>query len=134
MQTWFEPFSSWLPYIIMLVCPILSPLLCNVCFLIFIFTSLFISLHWVLVEAHGIFDLHCSRWDLSAVACKLISCMWYANSRLGHVGSSSLTRDQTQAPSLGARNLSHWTTGGDRAKCVLNCFNKPHDLNILLGI
>ena len=27
-----------------------------------------------------------------------------------HVGSSSLTRDQTWAPSLGVRCLSHWTT------------------------
>ena len=29
---------------------------------------------------------------------------------LQHVESSSLTRDQTRAPALGAWNLSHWTT------------------------
>ena len=28
-----------------------------------------------------------------------------------HVRSSSLTRDQTQVPALGAQSLSHWTTG-----------------------
>ena len=28
-----------------------------------------------------------------------------------HVGSSSLTRDQTRFLALGVRNLSHWTTG-----------------------
>ena len=71
-------------------------------FNVFIFTCLFIWLHWVLLEAHRILDLHCSRWDLSAVACQLISWVWYANSRLGHVGSSSLTRDQTQAPCIGS--------------------------------
>ena len=31
-------------------------------------------------------------------------------SSLWHVGSSSLTRDQTMAPALGAESLSHWTT------------------------
>ena len=31
-------------------------------------------------------------------------------SQLQHVGSSSLTRDWTQAPALGVWNLSHWTT------------------------
>ena len=29
---------------------------------------------------------------------------------LWHVGSSSLTRDQTQPPALEAQSLSHWTT------------------------
>lgn len=29
---------------------------------------------------------------------------------LAHVGSSSLMRDQTQAPTLRVQNLSHWTT------------------------
>ena len=29
---------------------------------------------------------------------------------LGHVGSSSLTRDQTRAPALGAQSLSHLAT------------------------
>ena len=37
----------------------------------------------------------CSKWDL----------------QLWHVGTSSLTRDQTQAPALVAWSLSHWTTG-----------------------
>ena len=30
--------------------------------------------------------------------------------QLQHVGSSSLTRDQTQAPALGVQSLSRWTT------------------------
>lgn len=29
---------------------------------------------------------------------------------LRHVSSSSLSRDQTRAPALGAQSLSHWTT------------------------
>ena len=33
-----------------------------------------------------------------------------ARSWLQHVGSISLTRDQTWAPALGVRRLSHWTT------------------------
>ena len=32
--------------------------------------------------------------------------------QLWHVGSSSLTRDQTWAPALGAKSFSHWTTRG----------------------
>ena len=31
-------------------------------------------------------------------------------SSLQHVGSSSLTRDRTQAPCIGAQSLNHWTT------------------------
>ena len=38
------------------------------------------------------YSLHCCMWDLQ------------------HVGSSSLTRDWTQAPVLGAQSLSQWTT------------------------
>ena len=33
------------------------------------------------------------------------------NILMWHVRSSSLTRDQTQVPALGAQSLSHWTTG-----------------------
>ena len=33
-----------------------------------------------------------------------------AQAYLWHVGSSSLTRDRTWAPALGAWSLSHWTT------------------------
>lgn len=40
-------------------------------------------------------DLGCSMWDLP-------SSLW-------HVESSSLTRDQTWAPCVGSRVLSHWT-------------------------
>ena len=36
--------------------------------------------------------------------------LWHANSQLQHMESSSLTRDGTWAPVLGARSLSHWTT------------------------
>ena len=36
----------------------------------------------------------------------------HVNSWLRHVGFSSLTRDQTLAPALGAHSLSHWTTRG----------------------
>ena len=56
--------------------------------------KLFICLRWVLVAALGIFSLHCGMQNLS---------LW-------HVGSSSPTRDQTQAPCIGARSLSYWTT------------------------
>ena len=47
---------------------------------------------WVLFVGCGIFScsmqtLNCGMWDLS-----------------------SLTRDRTRAPALGAQNLSHWTT------------------------
>ena len=38
------------------------------------------------------------------------SWLQHANSWLLHVGSSSLTRGQAQAPALGAQSLSHWTT------------------------
>ena len=34
----------------------------------------------------------------------------FSGSLLRQVGSSSLTRDWTRAPALGARSLSHWTT------------------------
>ena len=36
------------------------------------------------------------------------------------MGSSSLTRDQTLAPALGARSISHWTT---REVLMLSNFN-----------
>ena len=91
---------------------------------------LFIWLHQVLVEAHGIFSLHCSRWSLqlwrvgvfscdrwglqlwcvgsSAVACGIFSC----------VGSSVVAcdiqfPDQGLNPvslALGAQSLSRWIT------------------------
>ena len=50
------------------------------------FTYLFIWLHWVLVVTCGIFQL------------------WLANCWLQHVGSSSLTRDQTWALALGVQS------------------------------
>ena len=58
----------------------------------FNFYLLFIWLHQVLVAAHGKLYLQ------------------LANSYLQHVESSSLTREQTWAPALGAWNLSHRTT------------------------
>ena len=33
---------------------------------------------------------------------------WGVRSSLWHVGSSSLTRDQTWAPALGVQSISHW--------------------------
>ena len=36
--------------------------------------------------------------------------MWQADAQLQQVGSSSLTRDQSWAPALGARSHGHWTT------------------------
>ena len=65
------------------------------------FKCLFIWLLWVLVEACKIY-LHCSTQDILAAA--------HENSKLRHVGSSSLTRDGTRLPALGAQSLSHWTT------------------------
>ena len=52
----------------------------------FFLIYLLIWLLQVLVETHGIFDLHCGMHDLY---------LW-------HVGSSFLTRDQTQAPGIGS--------------------------------
>ena len=57
--------------------------------------TLFIWLHWVLVATHTIFSLRCDMWILQ---------LWHMNSQLQHVGSSSLTRDQTQCP-------LHWEHG-----------------------
>ena len=65
------------------------------------FKRLFIWLLWVLVEACGIY-LHGSTQDILVAAGE--------NSKLRHVGSSSLTRDGTRLPALGAQSLSHWTT------------------------
>ena len=49
---------------------------------------LFIWLHHILVAAHAIFSLHCSRQHMG--------------SSLRHAGSTSLTRDQTWAPCIGS--------------------------------
>ena len=70
--------------------------------LFYLFTFLFTCLHWVLVVAFGVFDLHCSMRDLY---------LWQENTELPHVESSSPTRDQTQARlHPGTQSLSHWTT------------------------
>ena len=42
-----------------------------------------------------------------------------AGELLEHVGSNSLTRDGIQAPSLGTRSLSHWTTRDVLIKNIL---------------
>ena len=47
-------------------------------------------------------DLHCSMWDLLVVACGFLSCGTWALSWGMHAGSSSLTRDWTQAPCIGS--------------------------------
>lgn len=51
---------------------------------------LFICIHWVLVVARGIFSVCGGIWTL----------------QLWHVGSSSLTRNQTRSPALGAGVLA----------------------------
>ena len=53
------------------------------------YLHVFIWLCWVLVAAHGTFNLHCGTWDL---------CFRHSHSQLWHVGSSSQIRDQTQVP------------------------------------
>jgi len=42
--------------------------------------------------------------------------------RLWHVGYSSLTRDQTSAPALGAQSLNHWTTRAVLVQSTLKRF------------
>ena len=54
-------------------------------------------LRQIFVVAHLIFDLRCSMWDLY---------LWQANSSLQYLESSSWTKDQTRAPTLGAWSLS----------------------------
>ena len=61
---------------------------------VFFFFDIFIWLHGVLVVAHGLFHVYCSMQDL----------------QLQHVGSDSLTRDQTWLPCIGVWSLNHWTT------------------------
>ena len=64
---------------------------------IFYFSYLFIWLCQVL--------WHSGSWTFIA-ACGL----FFFFPQLHHVGSSSLKRDRTCAPALGAQSLSHWTT------------------------
>ena len=52
----------------------------------------------------------------------------FSGSLLRQVGSSSLTRDWTLAPVLGARSLSHWTT---REVLMYSFFLKKSLLNLL---
>ena len=54
-----------------------------------IYLFLFIWLYWILVVACGVFCLCCNMWDLFFF-------------QLQHVGSSSLTRNWTQAPWIGS--------------------------------
>lgn len=51
-------------------------------------------------------------WDL-------LSSLWYMDSLVQQVASSSLTRDQTLAPALGVQSLRHWTI----REALLVCFN-----------
>ena len=61
----------------------------------FLWYLFIIWLHWVLVVACGILNLHCSRQDL---------CLW-------HGDSSFLTSEQTQSPALGEQSLCHGSPG-----------------------
>ena len=60
----------------------------------------------------GIQNLHCGIQNLFffflVASCEIFNCNMHSS--WWHVGSSSLTRDQTQAPALGAWSLSQWTT------------------------
>ena len=51
----------------------------------------------------AVLGLPCGMWDLW---------LWYVNSELQYVASSSLTRDQTRGPCFGSTEsqFSHWTT------------------------
>ena len=49
----------------------------------------------------GTWDLCCSMWNLLLAACGLLSCGMRTLSCGLHAGSSSPTRDQTQAPCIG---------------------------------
>ena len=64
-------------------------------FQITILKYLFIWLCQVLVAAHGIFNLHCSMWDLWLK--HMNSWLKHMNSLLQRVGSRSLIGDRTQA-------------------------------------
>ena len=57
-------------------------------------TSLNYLLCWVLAAAHRILSLQCNMQGLLVAVCGLLSCSM-------HVGSSSPTRDWTQAPCIG---------------------------------
>ena len=81
-----------------------------VCFNIYCFSWL----RWVVVAACGLFN----AIFFPVVACGIFK-LWHVKSLVTAGGvlvqcawSSSLTRDQTRAPrpTLGAQNLSHWTT------------------------
>ena len=67
------------------------------CLLLYIkFTDSCVNIYlscWVLVAACRIFNLFCSTWD---------HWFWHASSQLWHVGFSSLTKNQTQAPCIGS--------------------------------
>ena len=111
------------------MCPS-SPLgpLCNlpatIYFYLFIFLRYFLfflkNIYSFILAALG---LSCSMRDLRCgiflcvcgmflvAACRLLlSCSMRTLSRGMHAGSSSLTRDRTQTPALGAWSPTHWTT------------------------
>ena len=87
-------FSLFWFSIFFLECAEVSIFLIFICFKHYLFILniyLFIWLRQVLGAALGSFDLHCRMLDLQ---------LWHANSELLHVGSSSLTGDQTQVPCI----------------------------------
>ena len=61
---------------------------------------LFIWLHGSWLKHMGIFNLCCDMWNLQLRHTGFL--VEHENSQLQHVGSSSLTRDQIQAPSTGS--------------------------------
>ena len=61
----------------------------------FLQLALFIWLCWILVAAHGIFDFHCSMWDVVS---------W------------------PRSPALGAQSFNHWTTREVPVKDFNSCW------------
>ena len=49
-------------------------------------------------------------WLCQVLVVDLHSSLWARGIFNWHVGSDSLTRDRTQAPSVGTQSFSHWTT------------------------
>ena len=58
----------------------------------------------------------------------------YTGSKLWHVGSSSLTKDRTWTPALGAWSLSHWTIQVVLEAWVYNRLSLSLNIQIALSI
>ena len=72
-------------------------------------------------------DALCACFGQVSVACGIFSC----GTKLlaGHVGSSSLTKDQTYSTALGAWCLSHWNS-----REVPRCFLIRADFHLHIGV